>query len=997
MKPYSPSFLLRRIVRAVFSFFSVFVFAMVISCGGGKDAAAVPGSADYATYSKIPGVTPDEINDIELVKRSTSILTYGMTMSTECFRGDIRGEYNVTQGFSARFCQWLTDLFGIRFRPVIYTWDSLLKGLDNYSISFSGEISSSLKDSGEYFMTDSIAERRIKYVSIEGAGRLALLANSRPLNYGFLAGTTTQALVSSSIRQEYNAVPIVNYNEAYQKLVVKEIDVLFMDETMEGNFVLYNNLSIEDFSPITYNTVSMATKDPRLKSFISVVQKYLLAAGSYAFVRMYEEGSRDYLHYNLMNRLSVQEREYLDDHLKNDEAIPVSIEADNYPVSFYNEKEGTWQGIAVDILREVESLTGLRFVYANKPSAAFADVIGMVRGGEAAMTMELIRTAANENEYLFSGEPYLIDYYTLISASTYQDIMLSDVPYRKVGLIKGTAYAENFRELFPHHTNTVEFDDRLSAIAALKSGKIELLMATRNLLLHITNYMELTGYKANLVIRRPYEAFFGFGKDQDILCSLVGKTQSLIDTGRLADNWTRRVFDYTGALARTRQPLFIGLSLLLALILALVTFMFVRNRQMSVHLEQTVEERTRELVKRSTELEIQTEAAQVASKAKGEFLARMSHEIRTPLNAIIGMTEIASRAKDIEKKDHSLHEIAAASDHLLGILNDVLDMSKIESGKFAIACDAFDLGKAMEEVARIIVQRCIEKNIDFVPRFTGISGVAVMGDKLRLKQVLINLLGNAVKFTLEQGRVDFIVEGDAGASAAVPPGGGNGGIRVHFRVADTGIGMAEEQLAKVFNAFEQADSSISIRFGGTGLGLAISQNLVKLMGGVIAVNSKTGEGSVFEFTLDLEKTTLTDQGTAVVDEERDYSGKRLLLTEDIVINREIVKELLADTHVEIHEAEDGRQAVDVFSASAAGFFDLILMDVQMPNMNGYEAASSIRNLDRADAKTVPIIAMTANAYKEDIDKALTSGMNGHLAKPIDIDEVMKVLDKYLAR
>jgi signal transduction histidine kinase/CheY-like chemotaxis protein len=508
--------------------------------------------------------------------------------------------------------------------------------------------------------------------------------------------------------------------------------------------------------------------------------------------------------------------------------------------------------------------------------------------------------------------------------------------------------------------------------------------------------MELTGYEANLVLRRPYESFFGFGKDQELLASLVGKTQGLIDTGRLVDSWTRRIFDYSGALAKTRQPLFIGLSLALALVLALVTFSFVRNRQMSVQLEQTVEERTRELVKRSTELEIQTGAAQVASKAKGEFLARMSHEIRTPLNAIIGMTEIARRADGVEKKDHSLHEIAVASDHLLGILNDVLDMSKIESGKFAIIHNAFNLGEAMEEVAHIIVQRCIEKEIDFIPSFQGISGAAVIGDKLRLKQILINLLGNAVKFTPEQGKVDFIVEGAARIAGDGPsPEGSTGIITVHFKVTDTGIGMTEEQVSKVFHAFEQADSSISVRFGGTGLGLAISQNLVKLMGGFITVKSTIGAGSTFEFTLDMEKTSLLEHEIASAEDARDYTGKRILLTEDININREIVKELLSDTHVEIREAEDGQQALSIFSASSAGYYNLIFMDIQMPNMDGYEAASRIRALDRPDAKDIPIIAMTANAYKEDIEKAAASGMNAHIPKPIDIAEVLKVLDKYL--
>jgi CheY-like chemotaxis protein len=313
-------------------------------------------------------------------------------------------------------------------------------------------------------------------------------------------------------------------------------------------------------------------------------------------------------------------------------------------------------------------------------------------------------------------------------------------------------------------------------------------------------------------------------------------------------------------------------------------------------------------------------------------------------------------------------------------------MSKIESGKFEIIHDPFDLGEAMQEVANIIVQRCREKKINFVVNFTGISEAAVKGDKLRLKQVLINLLGNAVKFTPEEGTMEFAAEG------AVQ----DGGFKVHFKVSDTGIGMTEEQIAKLFTAFEQADSSISVRFGGTGLGLAISQNLVKLMGGLITVKSKIREGSAFEFTLDMEKTEALEHRAFTAGEVKNYKGKRILLTEDIEINREIIKELLADTNVEIHEAEDGRQALDTFSASSVGFYNLIFMDVQMPNMDGYEAARRIRVLAREDAKTVPIVAMTANAYKEDIDRALASGMNGHLSKPIDIAEVMKALDKYLS-
>jgi CheY-like chemotaxis protein len=363
----------------------------------------------------------------------------------------------------------------------------------------------------------------------------------------------------------------------------------------------------------------------------------------------------------------------------------------------------------------------------------------------------------------------------------------------------------------------------------------------------------------------------------------------------------------------------------------------------------------------------------------------MSHEIRTPLNAIIGMTEIAKRAGTLEKKDSSLAEIDAASNHLLGILNDVLDMSKIESGKFTIAHEAFDIKTAMEEVSHIIIQRCAEQKLVFETDFSGLGDHSVLGDKLRLKQILINLLGNSVKFTGEGGIIRFLVEKTDGEDS----------IAVHFLVSDTGIGMTPEQCDRLFTAFEQADNSISVRFGGTGLGLAISQNLVKMMGGLITVESEPGKGSVFSFTLEMETVAAAVKEKETELLSLDFTGKRILLAEDIEINRIILTELLSDTHIEIDEAADGALALAAFSEKPEGYYDLIFMDIQMPNMDGYETALHIRALNREDAKTIPIIAMTANAYREDVEHALKSGMNSHLAKPIEIEEVLKTLNQWL--
>jgi signal transduction histidine kinase len=408
--------------------------------------------------------------------------------------------------------------------------------------------------------------------------------------------------------------------------------------------------------------------------------------------------------------------------------------------------------------------------------------------------------------------------------------------------------------------------------------------------------------------------------------------------------------------------------------------MTVKLRDSSKRLEDTVRERTREL-------EIQTAAARVASQAKSEFLARMSHEIRTPLNAIIGMTKIAQKTAEREKVNSSLGEIATASSHLLDILNDILDMSKIESGKFSLASEPFHLGAAMKEVANIIRLRCADKHITLVTDFDTLPAVGVRGDRLRLKQVLINLLGNAVKFTPQGGKIEFVASVGGQTDTCVT---------MNFAVRDTGIGMSEEQLSKVFKAFEQGDNTISVHYGGTGLGLAISQSLVEMMEGHISVQSKPGEGSTFTFTVKLEKAEAVFAGEAEKAEAAlDLSGKRMLLAEDVEINRLILRELLAETRISIEEACDGNEALEKFAASPPGYYDLVFMDIQMPHMDGYAATRRIRALGRPDASAVPIIAITANAYREDIQRALDAGMNGHIAKPIDLSAVMRILAEKL--
>lgn len=386
-----------------------------------------------------------------------------------------------------------------------------------------------------------------------------------------------------------------------------------------------------------------------------------------------------------------------------------------------------------------------------------------------------------------------------------------------------------------------------------------------------------------------------------------------------------------------------------------------------------------------------------ANEHKGEFLARMSHEIRTPMNAIIGLTNIVQNelgsldntgSKEMSEIQLRISQIESSSQHLLGLLNDILDISKIEAGKIDLSEESLEINKLLTTVVSIIKPRCDEKNIAFNVSADSFSPSAFMSDPLRLRQVLINLLGNAVKFTPELGTIDFEV---------LNKGSKDGKTLIKFIIRDSGIGISKEALAAIFKPFEQGNRNVTKKYGGTGLGLSISQSIVRLFGGEISVTSEPGNGSKFSFEISLKNidTDLPEKQN-ISDAAGKFTGKKVLLVDDVEINRMIVKALLQTTGISIDEAEDGVEALNKFKDSAPGTYDIIFMDIQMPNMDGYEASTSIRSLDREDAKTIPIIALTANAFKEDIDKALKHGMNAHITKPVEMNRLVELLFKYLS-
>ena len=412
-----------------------------------------------------------------------------------------------------------------------------------------------------------------------------------------------------------------------------------------------------------------------------------------------------------------------------------------------------------------------------------------------------------------------------------------------------------------------------------------------------------------------------------------------------------------------------------------------RNNELQAMAISEMEEANKNL-KKAKNIAIEAlQTAENANKAKTDFLSNMSHDIRTPMNAIIGIISlIRHNAGDKEKVIEYADKIAISSQHLLGIINDVLDMSKIEAGKTVFKYSDFSILDFMEELNTIFHSQANEKNQSFIITKENLKHEWVNGDKVHLMQIFSNLLSNAIKYTQEGGIIQFIAEESETNSSTYG--------KYHFIVSDNGMGMSADFKETIFDAFTRAESSVTNKIQGTGLGMAITKNLVESMGGTIEVESEPNRGSSFEVILNLKivENRVVSSTEQIEMHETDsdiLDGMRFLCAEDNELNAEILMELLKLEGAECTICENGKRILEAFEQSVPGEYDMILMDVQMPVMNGYEATEAIRRSSHEQAKTIPIIAMTANAFSEDMQHSLAAGMNAHISKPVD----MKLLKK----
>ena len=674
-------------------------------------------------------------------------------------------------------------------------------------------------------------------------------------------------------------------------------------------------------------------------------------------------------------QLSDRDLEYVNER----KTITVAVPENWYPLYCKETPLKNHTGIMADVLDEIKSFTELRFSYVYAKN--YADAIRLIQQGDADILGFFL---GDENDAAQLGLALSASY---VSAN---NIIVRNkaCSYPAPGLVG--ALVENQRLPSGISVEKIRFYPSIKeALFAVNNGEADFIYGLSSrmeqdiLRYHFTNLAPVTlvNDQSTISFALPIPV------DPDLLTILnkainnLSESERTVIRNRNLESIGVSEFSLTDFIyANPLQFMFIVMFVLSVLFTALLLAIGARMK--------------------ATVIQGNLKRAEAANLAKSEFLSRMSHEIRTPMNGIVGMSTIAMQNIDnTDKIKDCLEKVIMSSKHLLALINDVLDMSKIESGKVELRHESFNFRAFLQDLENLYGEQAKSKGISYETILASDLEVQIIGDSLRLNQVLSNLLSNALKFTPAKGMIKLRVS---------KTGEDQENVYLRFEVIDTGCGIAEENYDKIFESFEQENVDVTYKYGGTGLGLSIVKRFTGLMGGGIHVTSVQGNGSTFTVDLPFGKIKESGKPTRFSDingrndlakdcyaVDYDFKGKRILLVEDNELNREIAEELIGVTGASVESAEDGVQAVEMFKESAEGYYDLILMDVQMPHMDGYEATRCIRALGRSDAQKVPIFAMTANAFAEDVQKSREAGMNAHISKPLDIRAVYKQMNRYL--
>ena len=887
-------------------------------------------------------------------------------------------------GYGYDFLQMIAGYANFKYIYVGYqkTWNDMLDMLD------SGEI-----DMLTYAVKTPEYEERFDFSEHSIGTSFAILTTSTsntafaandysPFNgmrVGFIRGANRKAAFDDYAKGKgFSYTPVYYEDIAGMQAALaagSEIDAMVSDELrVLSNEVILDKFDRQDIYVMVKkgNTELLHTIDEAIRKLnmadpgwnVDLKKKYFLSDYSASF------------------SMTPAETKYVEDLSSSGTKLKVLFNPARYPFSYY--KDGEAAGVLVDTFRNIAADYGLPYEFVK---ADDADGYYKLReDDEADIVLDFVEST-DEAEVLGYR---LTSSYAEANCSVITSNSFTGTP-QTAAVISGS---ETFDDIAKESNSRMKISYYPTFEDCVEAVKSEAVDCTYTYSITAQIYViedETNSIKATQLNARSFQFRMAVNSDADMaLYGLLNKathSHNSADTNELLNAYVLEAKrDYSLWNYFTDHPVVL-IAAISAVMLILVGFiLFQRKNSRRLKASNDALEASRGA------LENALAEANSANAAKTRFLSQMSHDIRTPLNGIIGMTDIAAdNVEDPGCVSDALGKIRHSSDHLLTLINDILDMSRIESGKMTIAHDPTDIRATIDQCAEVLKGSVINRDLKIITDTERIEYPYVLTDALHIRQILINIISNAVKFTPDGGSITFRAEGrrdDAGDT-----------LLCRFEVADTGIGMSEEFQEHIFEAFVQEDTyNARTQFKGSGLGMSIVKQLVDMLGGSVAIKSElhVGTSVAVELPLEINKNA-AEKPEEAAGESGGYSfaGIHVLLAEDNEINMEIAKALLESSGMRVDTAEDGEKTVEAFAASAVGEYRCILMDVMMPNMDGYEATRTIRSMERQDAKTVPIIAMTANAFAEDVQAALDNGMNAHIAKPINVRIVMETLAKFI--